>query len=391
MAVIKTNKLLGFGTMRMPMFDDETVKRAKAESKDPLVRSGVDVEQVKKMVDMFIENGFTYFDTAWMYHNFKSHNVVKAALTDRYPHEAYTLADKMNTLYFKEDVTLDDIFEASLERCGVEYFDYYLLHDMGHDNYKTFEEAGAFEWIVQKKEEGLIKHIGFSCHDDKLFLEKALTEHPEFEFVQLQINYLDWDSAGIDAHGSYDTVTSFGKDVIVMEPVKGGVLANVPDSVKDMFEQANPGMSPASWAIRFAASLENVKMVLSGMSNLEQMADNIDFMKNFKPLTEDEIVLVAKAAEEINSDIVIACTACNYCVPGCPSNIAIPRYFSLYNTDMKETRTDWTPQREYYERLTHNFGKASDCIECGQCESICPQHLTIIDYLKDVADRFEKS
>lgn len=378
MGVIESKKKLGFGMMRLPKLEEETG-----------VLDNVDVEQVKEMVDTFIQRGFTYFDTAWMYHNRNSEQIVKLALTDRYDHDQYTLATKYHLAYQK-DGTPEEVFLGQLERCGVEYFDYYLLHDMGHDNYQKFQDCGAFDMVAKMKAEGKIHHVGFSCHDKADFLDKVLTEHPEMEFVQIQLNYLDWESAGIQAHAAYDTITKHGKPVVVMEPVKGGMLANrIPEEVAKAFKSYDPDLSVPSWAVRFAASHDNVAVVLSGMSNMEQLLDNTSYMQDFKPLDEKELELIQHAVNKINEGIEIQCTGCSYCTPGCPMNIPIPEYFSLYNADKNEVRTDWTTQREFYSRTITHESKASDCIGCGQCEGICPQHLPIIENLKKVAEHFE--
>ncbi|MBR2674715.1 MAG: aldo/keto reductase [Mogibacterium sp.] len=385
MGVIESKKKLGFGMMRMPLLEGAS------EDGD---FAGVDLEQTKAMVDEFIARGFTYFDTARLYHNFKCEQVAREVLTSRYPRDAYTVAAKMHTLYFKKDKTAENVFRTDLVNLGIDYIDYYLVHDVGHDNYKFFEENGAFECCVKMKKEGLVKHIGFSCHDTAEFIDRVLTEHPEMEFVQIQLNYLDWNSAGINSHACYDVITKHGKEVIVMEPVKGGTLANVPPEVERLFKTADADSSVASWAIRFAASHENVKMVLSGMSSMEQMKDNLATMENFKALTDEEFSLIEKAVAKINESIEIACTACRYCVDGCPMNIPIPNYFSLYNTQKQKLReepdAEWTPEMEYFERLTTTKGKPSDCIGCGSCEGICPQHLPIIDDLKKVSELMEK-
>ena len=291
---------------------------------------------------------------------------------------------------FVDEAAAKREIETSLARSGAGYFDYYLLHDMGSGSYKIFTDLDCFNWLKEKKDQGLIKHMGFSCHDNAEFLDKALTEHPEMEFVQLQINYLDWDSEAIQSRKCYEVATKHGKPVIVMEPVKGGTLAKVPESVEQLFKSYKPDMSIPSWAIRFAASLDNVMMVLSGMSNMEQMLDNTSYMKEFEPLTEEDKKVIKTAVELINSNIAIPCTGCSYCTDGCPMKIAIPKYFSLYNADKQEVKEKgWTPQGEYYERLTHTFGKASACVGCGQCERACPQHLPIIEDLKLVAGYFE--
>ena len=371
-------KKLGFGLMRLPLTD-------------PNDGASVDVELLKTMVDAFLEKGFTYFDTAWMYCGFQSECAIREALVKRHPRDSYTLADKLHAGFLKTKEDRERIFQEQLRKTGVDYFDYYLLHDVGTDHYKTYQELDCFRWLEEKKAQGLARHIGFSYHDNAELLDRVLIEHPEVEFVQLQLNYLDWDSEGVQSRKCYETAVKHGKPVIVMEPVKGGTLAHVPESVEKMFREARPEMSIPSWAIRFAASLEHVMVVLSGMSNMEQLLDNTDYMADFQPLSAQEQALVKKAVDAINSTIAIPCTGCSYCTEGCPQRIAIPKYFSLYNADLQEIKEkSWRPQGEYYTRLTMNFGKASDCLECGQCEQVCPQHLPIIRHLKDVAARFEK-
>ena len=366
---------LGFGLMRLPEKDGE-----------------LDLEQLCKMVDAYMTSGMNYFDTAYMYCGGKSESIIKKALVERYPRDSFTLTTKLPQWMMEEGIDgRDRIFNEQLARTGAGYFDYYLLHDIGQDHYKIYNDLDCFNWIMDKKEKGLVKHVGFSFHDNAQLLDKVLTEHPEMEFVQLQINYLDWNSEGIQSRKCYEVAKKHNKPVIVMEPVKGGTLAKVPDNVEKMFKDYNSEASIPSWAIRFAASHKNVKMVLSGMSNMEQLMDNMSYMKDFKPLNNEEQDIIMKAVDAINSNIAIPCTGCSYCTEGCPMKIAIPKYFSLYNADLQEVKEKgWTPQGEYYDRLTHIFGKASDCVACGQCEKACPQHLSIIEDLKKVAEYFGK-
>ena len=372
-------KKLGFGLMRMPLLD-------------PTDAANVDVEQVKQMVDLFLEKGFTYFDTAWMYNGFASENVVKEALVDRHPRESFTLATKLHAGFFNSLEDRDKIFNEQLKKTGAGYFDYYLLHGIEAEMLPKYEKFDCFNWIMEKKEQGLIKHAGFSFHDSAELLDEILTKHPELEFVQLQINYLDWESEWIQARACHEVAVKHNKPIIVMEPVKGGTLAKVPEAAEKLFAQLDSSMSVPSWVIRFAASLPNVMMVLSGMSNLQQMQDNLSYMEQFVPLTEQEKAVCFQVADLINSQITIPCTGCSYCTEGCPMNIAIPQYFSIYNEDMRERLEEkgWTINFSNYGMLSNKFGKASECVECGQCESVCPQHLTIMDYLKDVAEHYEK-
>lgn len=377
MDIFNNAKKLGFGLMRLPRLD-------------PNDEGSIDLEQTKQMVDTFLQRGFTYFDTAWMYCAFKSENAVKEALTSRHPRESYTLATKLHAAYIHSLDDRDAIFNTQREKTGVEYFDYYLLHDVGAEHYEIYKKYDCFAWIAEKKRQGLIKHMGFSFHDTAEVLDKILTEHPEMEFVQLQINYLDWDSEGVQSRKCYEVATKHGKPVIVMEPVKGGTLAKLPAAAEALLRQADPGASIPGWAVRFAASLPNVKMVLSGMSSTEQLLDNTGYMQDFAPLTQQEQAVIAQAVDIINASIAIPCTGCSYCTEGCPMHIAIPKYFSLYNAEMQELKEkDFTSQGTYYDNLTLTFGKASDCIACGQCESVCPQHLPIIENLKRVAKQFE--
>ena len=371
-------KKLGFGLMRLPLVD-------KTDAGD------IDVEHVKKMVDAFMERGFTYFDTAWMYCGFNSEKAAKAALVERYPRDSYTLATKLHAGFFNSPEDRDKVFNQQLENTGAGYFDYYLLHGIEAAMLPKYEQFDCFNWLLDKKAKGLVKHAGFSFHDTPELLDEILTKHPEMEFVQLQINYLDWESEWVQSKKCYEVAIKHNKPVIVMEPVKGGTLAKVPEEAEKLLKDYAPDMSIASWAVRFAASLDNVMVVLSGMGNLEQMEDNLSYMENFKPLTEEEKELTHKVAEIINAQIAIPCTGCSYCTEGCPMKIAIPQYFSLYNEDMREDLEEkgWTVNFTNYDILAGKFGRARDCVECGQCEGVCPQHLPIIERLKDVSGHFD--
>ncbi len=366
-------KKLGFGLMRLPLLD-------------PNDKKSIDLEQLKQMVDTFLARGFTYFDTAWMYCSFESENATRKALVERHPRESFTLADKLHCEYIKTKEDRDAVFEEQLRKTGAGYFDYYLIHDVSREHYKVYDALECFPWVLEKKAKGLVRKVGMSFHDTADVLDEILAKHArDLDFVQLQINYLDWESEKVQSRLCYEVATRYGLPVIVMEPVKGGTLAKkLPESVEAMFRAYQPDWSAPSWAIRFAASLDNVMMVLSGMSDMEQLLDNTDYMADFKPLCETEQRIVHTAAKMIKDNIAIPCTACEYCVDGCPMNIAIPRYFTLYNSGL-----DAAEGKKAYGALAERFGKASDCIACGGCESICPQHLPIIDHLRTLARHFE--
>lgn len=371
-------KKLGFGLMRLPLLDPE----------DP---SRIDMEQTKQMVDTFLERGFTYFDTAYMYHDFQSERAIGEALVKRHPRDSFTLTSKLPTMFLEKKEDMDRIFQEQLDKCGVDYFDFYLIHNLSVSHYEIAQRLDCFSFVQAQKAAGKIKKFGFSFHDSAELLDQILTDHPETEVVQLQINYLDWEDAGIQSRKCYEVARKHGKDIIVMEPVKGGTLADIPAEAEALFRAKDPAASPASWAIRYAAGLEGVKMVLSGMSNMEQLLDNTGYMADFQPLSAAQQAAIRQAVEIIQASIAIPCTACSYCVDGCPMHIPIPKYFALYNAEKRNPTPPggFSNQRGYYENAAKIYGKASDCIECGQCQSQCPQHLDVPALLKDVVQLLE--
>ena len=342
----------------------------------------IDIEQVKEMVDLFLAEGFTYFDTAWAYEG--SEEAARQALVERHPRESFQLATKVapwNNCNSKEEAEAQ--FDISLERTGAGYFDYYLLHNLGNVRTHFFDDYGMWDWIQRKKEEGLIRHAGFSFHSTAEELDEILTAHPEMEFVQLQINYADWEHPEVQARACYETARKHGKPVIVMEPIKGGTLVNLPEKAEQLFRSYNPAASNASWALRFAASHEGVMMVLSGMNRMEQLEDNIRTMKDFRPMNEEEKGLCAQAAQMIQGELTIPCTGCGYCTVQCPKHIPIPEYFALFQHGYMTT------QMVYYYNLTQTHSKAGDCLGCRQCKKHCPQHIEITRHLKEISEKFD--
>lgn len=365
----KIKRNFGFGYMRLPMQGE-----------------AVDLEQTRKMVDTFLDAGFNYFDTAHGYLQGKSEECIKSCLSSRYPREAYVLTDKLTMAYFKKQEDIRPFFESQLEICGVDYFDFYLMHSQNAEIFKYFKERRAYETVLELKKEGKIRHFGISFHDRAEVLEQILTEYPQIEVVQIQLNYADFDDPAVQSRKCYEVCRKHDKPVIVMEPVKGGNLVNLPEAAKKVLEDLHGG-SVASYAIRFAASLPGILMVLSGMSTLEQMQDNISYMQDFKPLNETELTAIAKVQEIFHSMHLIPCTACRYCTDGCPQQIPIPDYFATLNA--KKVTPCWNAAF-YYNVHTLHGGKASDCVKCGACEEVCPQHLPIRELLEQVAAEFEK-
>lgn len=352
----------------------------------PMNGEEVDLEQTKKMVDTFIEQGFNYFDTAHGYIQGKSEKALKECLTSRYPRDKYILTDKLTANFFRKEEDIRPLFESQLEICGVDYFDFYLMHAQGAGNYAHFKECHAYETAFELKKEGKVRHVGISFHDKPEVLEQILTEYPEVEVVQIQFNYVDYDDPAVQSRACYEVCRKHNKPVIVMEPVKGGNLVNLPEDAKAVLDELYGG-SPASYAIRFAAGFPGMMMVLSGMSSMEQMNDNLSYMKDFQPLNEAELAAVKKVQEIFKSKNLIPCTACRYCIDGCPKHISIPDLFAIMNT--KQIYHDWNA--DYYYNVVHTAPgrKASDCLKCGKCEKVCPQHLQIRNLLEDVAKEFE--
>lgn len=359
---------LGFGLMRLP-------------EKDGVIDHG----HVCRMVDKYMQAGMNYFDTAYVYHGGKSEVAAREALVRRYPRDSFMLATKLPAWEIKKDSDIDRIFEEQCERAGVDYFDFYLLHSIEEgNNYDTYEKFDCFTWGLKMKEQGRIRHFGFSFHGSPELLTKLLDDHPETEFVQIQYNYLDRTNPVVQSQKLYDILEARNIPMIIMEPIRGGMLANMDPSIEDKFRALRPDSSAASWALRFVGSLPGVMTILSGMSSEDQMDDNIRTFTEFEPMGSEELKLIDEVTDEILSMPQIGCTSCKYCVDGCPMSISIPDIFRTINT-LRRYPDDWR-SKNYYSGLIGRSGKASDCIGCGQCESVCPQHLPIIELLKEASE-----
>ncbi len=371
-------KKLGFGCMRLPLLDKND-------------QTSFDTATLNDMVDTFLARGFAYFDTAYVYHGFKSEEAMREALVKRHRRDEFTLATKLPPRLLKTAADQERIFTEQLAKCGVAYFDYYLIHNIGAGSYRQACQFDTFGFVLDKKRAGKIKNIGMSFHDTPELLDEVLTAHPELDFVQLQLNYIDWDNPGIQSRRCHEVARKHDKPIIVMEPCKGGNLAQVPEEAAALLKAYQPAASVPSWAIRFAASLEGVIMVLSGMSTLGQVLDNTSYMADFAPLNDEELRIIDRVTGLINENTAVHCTACRYCEAGCPKKIAIPDYFALYNSAKRATTDNMSSQFVYYLNLALSHGKAGDCIGCKQCEKACPQHLNITAHLQDVAATFDNA
>lgn len=371
-------KNLAMGLMRLPLLDENDF-------------TSIDYEQVMGMVDLFMEKGFNHFDTGYPYHEGLSEVAFRKCVVERYPRDSFTIADKLPLFSITEESQLEPIFQEQLERCGVEYFDYYLMH-----NVSGFSEAGwldvdSFSFVNRKKEEGYIKHLGLSTHANAEFLDNILTIHPEMEFVLLQINYLDWEDENIESRKCFEVARKHNKPVMIMEPFKGGFLADVPEEAEKIMKDYDSDASVISWALRFVSSLEGVSYILTGASSLEQLRENISEFENIAPLNDDEYELIEKVSDVINSKITVDCTKCRYCVDSCSEEINIAKLFDLYNKQMLLNQDGWSQFGNAYVNYSKlpGVGLASDCIECELCIEECPQEINIPEILKDVAKTFE--
>ena len=369
---------LGFGMMRLPLVDEND-------------QTSVDMEHVNKMVDAYMESGFNHFDTAFVYHEGVGEATFRKSVVERYPRDSFKISTKLPLFIITEETPLDPIFEQQLENCGVDYFDYYMLHNVSGFTENAWKNVDLFSFIQKKKEEGFIKHIGLSTHGDAEFLEELLFDHPELEFVLLQINYLDWEDEGIESRKCLEVARKYDVPVMIMEPYKGGFLADVPEEAEKLMKEYDSDRSVVSWAMRFVANLEGVCVIYTGASNLEQLESNISEFKNADPLSDEELELLSEVSQIINSNITVDCTKCRYCVDSCTEDIDIAKVFDLYNKHKLLDKDDWTQFGNAYLNYSKldGVGIASDCIECEACLEECPQQINIHEVLKDVAKTFE--
>ena len=369
---------LGMGLMRLPLMDEND-------------QTSIDYEEVNKMVDAYMDAGFDYFDTAFVYHEGVGEAAFRKCVVERYPRESFKIATKLPLFVITEESQLEPIFAQQLENCGVDYIDYYMLHNVSGFTENAWKNVDLYSFIQKKKEEGYIKHIGISTHGNAEFLEEILFEHPELEFVLLQINYLDWEDEGIESRKCLEVARKYNKQVMIMEPYKGGFLADVPEEAEKIMKEYNPNRSVVSWAMRFVANLEDVEVVLTGASNLEQLESNIQEFNDADPLNDEEMEIISQVSEIINSNITVDCTKCRYCVDTCPEDIDIAKIFDLYNKHKLLETDEWTQFGNAYLNYSKldGVGIASDCIECENCIEECPQQINIPEVLKDVAKTFE--
>ncbi len=360
----------GFGCLRLPMQGDV-----------------IDTVELNAMVDAYLNAGFSYFDTAHGYLNCLSEPALRECLTSRYPRDRYILTDKLSGSFLTKAEDVRPFFQRQLEICGVDYFDFYLMHSQSRESYAQFCQLHCYETVMELKSEGKFRHFGISFHDTAEVLDQILREHPEIEVVQIQLNYLDYEDPAVQGRQCYEICQKYNKPVFIMEPIKGGSLSSLPSKAAELFAVA--GGTPASYALRFASGFDNVAMVLSGMSTLSQVEENLNTMAHFMPLTQKEHVMIMTVADLIREQNLIGCTACRYCVAGCPMHISIPDLFACMNT--QKQCGDWSSTYYYHSVYTLKGGKASDCIHCGGCEKICPQHLPIREHLQEVATLFEET
>lgn len=366
---VKSMPKLGFGLMRLPEADGK-----------------ISHEEVCRMVDACMDAGMNYFDTAYVYHSGLSEVEAGKALVARYPRESFMLATKLPAWELKTKDDRERIFKEQLERSGAGYFDFYLLHSVEEGNINTYEMLDCFNWALKKKEEGKIRHFGFSFHGSPELLTETLDKHPETEFVQIQLNYLDWENPVVRSGKLYEILKERNIPMIIMEPVKGGTLASLKPELEEKYKALKPDASIASWAFRFVGSLPGVTTILSGMSNEEQMQDNLNTFAKFEPLSEEEKAVVDEVTKIMMDIPQIGCTACKYCCDGCPQEISIPDVFRVINT-MNLYNEEFRPKQFYNGLIKSGKGRAIDCVACGQCESVCPQHLPISTLMKEAAEK----